>query len=194
MLVFDLSFMHTNDTNDTNRDSSIATITRNSSSEPAGSSSPTQPSHPALGTSVGTTGSRSIPLPASHVPRTQSELQLSLDEQAAKIREVNMFYRLVNGIRERHQESEDMAGIVQTRMAKITHHPNIEQKDPTAVPLPRLDVRVPPVVHFQDGTGDGWSITGFAPGEEGISTRQQSRQHVECDTDDEDLGIFAMEL
>jgi hypothetical protein len=45
--------------------------------------------------------SRTIPLPSSHVYRTQSELQLCEDMAVAEHREMNMFYRVVNGIRER---------------------------------------------------------------------------------------------
>ncbi|KAL3904712.1 MAG: hypothetical protein SGILL_009960 [Bacillariaceae sp.] len=45
--------------------------------------------------------SQSIPLPSSHVQRTHSEVQLCEDMESAERRDLNMFYRLVNGIRER---------------------------------------------------------------------------------------------
>jgi len=45
--------------------------------------------------------SRNIPLPLSHMQRTQSEAQLCEDMETAEQRDLNMFYRLVNGIRER---------------------------------------------------------------------------------------------
>jgi len=45
--------------------------------------------------------SKNIPLPLSHTHRTQSEIQLSEDMETAEQRDLNMFYRLVNGIRER---------------------------------------------------------------------------------------------
>ncbi|KAG7342325.1 hypothetical protein IV203_007418 [Nitzschia inconspicua] len=45
--------------------------------------------------------SESIPLPSSHVHRTHSEVQLCEDMETAERRDLNMFYRLVNGIRER---------------------------------------------------------------------------------------------
>lgn len=45
--------------------------------------------------------SNNIPLPLSHKHRTQSEVQLSEDMETAEQRDLNMFYRLVNGIRER---------------------------------------------------------------------------------------------
>ena len=45
--------------------------------------------------------SRSIPLPTSHVHRTQSELQLCEDLAVADHRDMAMFVRLVNGIRDK---------------------------------------------------------------------------------------------
>lgn len=45
--------------------------------------------------------SRAISLPASHIPRTQSEQQLRDDTAAAEWRDLCMFHRLVGGIRER---------------------------------------------------------------------------------------------
>jgi len=45
--------------------------------------------------------SQHIPLPLSHMHRTQSEVQLCEDMETAEQRDLNMFYRLVNGIRER---------------------------------------------------------------------------------------------
>ena len=45
--------------------------------------------------------SKNIPLPLSHKHRTESEMQLSEDMESAEQRDLNMFYRLVNGIRDR---------------------------------------------------------------------------------------------
>lgn len=45
--------------------------------------------------------SQKIPLPDTHVHRTRSELQLCEDMETADQRDLNMYYRLVNGIRER---------------------------------------------------------------------------------------------
>jgi hypothetical protein len=59
--------------------------------------------------------SQNIPLPMSHMHRTQSEAQLREDMESAEQRDLNMFYRLVNGIRERQMnlvrenESSDAA-------------------------------------------------------------------------------------
>lgn len=47
--------------------------------------------------------SRNIPLPSSHITRTQSELQLSEAVAAAEWQDLCMFYRVVRGIRERQQ-------------------------------------------------------------------------------------------
>uniref|UniRef100_A0A7S0Y6W0 Uncharacterized protein n=1 Tax=Pseudo-nitzschia delicatissima TaxID=44447 RepID=A0A7S0Y6W0_9STRA len=45
--------------------------------------------------------SKNIPLPLSHKHRTESEMQLCEDMETAEQRDLNMFYRLVNGIRDR---------------------------------------------------------------------------------------------
>jgi hypothetical protein len=128
-----------------------------------------------VGTRRSTTGS--IPLPSSHVHRTQSEVQLSLDEEAAERRDTSMFYRLVNGIRERqhvishdsstneHVESvRSITGILHTRLANIA---------PGALPdagtLKSHDEEEDSESHgLTDATNDevprgagGWSITGY---------------------------------
>lgn len=45
------------------------------------------------------------PLPSSHIPRTKSELQLREDIVAAEWADLAMFHRLVNGMRDRHQQT-----------------------------------------------------------------------------------------
>lgn len=45
-----------------------------------------------------------IPLPDSHVHRTRSEVQLCEDMESAEQRDLNMFHRLVNGIRDRQMD------------------------------------------------------------------------------------------
>jgi hypothetical protein len=87
--------------------------------------------------------SSSIPLPSSHVARTQSELQLSLDQEAAEQRDASMFYRLVNGIRDRQdmvlrarggeehvalqqqQSEKSIARIIHTRLSKVDPDPRL---------------------------------------------------------------------
>ncbi|VEU43485.1 unnamed protein product [Pseudo-nitzschia multistriata] len=48
--------------------------------------------------------SQNIPLPMSHMHRTQSEVQLCEDMETAEQRDLNMFYRVVNGIRDRQMQ------------------------------------------------------------------------------------------
>ena len=48
--------------------------------------------------------SRTIPLPKSHIPRTNSELQFNEDTVAAEFRDMCMFHRLVSGIHEKSLE------------------------------------------------------------------------------------------
>jgi hypothetical protein len=45
-----------------------------------------------------------IPFPTGYISRTQSEIQLSIDLERAKQHELQMFHRLVNGIRDRQQQ------------------------------------------------------------------------------------------
>jgi len=49
--------------------------------------------------------SLAIPMPASHIQRTDSEIQLHEDTTVAEYRDQCMFNRLVRGIRNRHQQS-----------------------------------------------------------------------------------------
>lgn len=51
--------------------------------------------------------SRPIPLPASHIHRTSSELQLSEDTVVAEYRELCMYHRLVVGMEERSKKIRD---------------------------------------------------------------------------------------
>jgi hypothetical protein len=46
----------------------------------------------------------SIPLPSSHISRTESEMQLAVDIAAAEKRDERMFHRLITGIQVRHQK------------------------------------------------------------------------------------------
>jgi hypothetical protein len=50
-----------------------------------------------------TTRSPRIPFPSGYISRTQSEIQLTIDQERAKQHELQMFHRLVNGIRDRQQ-------------------------------------------------------------------------------------------
>jgi hypothetical protein len=117
-----------------------------------------------------TTGS--IPLPSSHVHRTQSEVQLSLDQEAAERRDASMFYRLVNGIRERqnvisshdssttseHLESvRSITGILHTRLADLASEDALNDEDTES----QQGVTTAEGIHEVSGVADGWSITGY---------------------------------
>jgi hypothetical protein len=45
-------------------------------------------------------------MPRAHVPRTESEIQLGENENAAEWRDLCMFYRIANGIHDRQQEQK----------------------------------------------------------------------------------------
>jgi hypothetical protein len=149
-----------------------------------------------IGTTQGTNRSSNIPLPASHVPRTQSELQLTMDQQTAELRDVNMFYLLVNGIRERHPEShrsgEGIACIIQSRLSNIDQipQPELNVQCNFGVPLPQLQLRIPQVVQE---VPDCWSITGFLPPEEHYF-HAMTAVHPEYDSSDEGDGVFDLDL
>jgi hypothetical protein len=146
--------------------------------------------------------SSSIPLPSTHVARTQSELQLHLDEEAAEQRDTNMFYRLVNGIRERQSSpTRDMdafssegsiAGIYRTRLA--SHVEVSEQNysfDPTETPKwPMLNS----TRQVSDGsTNDEWSISGFDSSQHEQPNAIAITLHSEED-DEDDEGVFSLDL
>ena len=66
--------------------------------------------------------SLAIPLPASYIQRTESELQLSEDQAIAEGRDRIMFHRLISGIRtrskmhfdtQRHQLFQERNGIIE---------------------------------------------------------------------------------
>jgi hypothetical protein len=79
--------------------SSTTTLKRGSVIRDSGSSTPQKNERTST-----SRHSQSIPLPRSHVHRTQSEVQLCEDMETAERRDLTMFYRLVNGIRERQMQ------------------------------------------------------------------------------------------
>eukprot|EP00529_Nitzschia_sp_RCC80_P031220 CAMPEP_0113482760 /NCGR_PEP_ID=MMETSP0014_2-20120614/23087_1 /TAXON_ID=2857 /ORGANISM="Nitzschia sp." /LENGTH=357 /DNA_ID=CAMNT_0000376291 /DNA_START=454 /DNA_END=1527 /DNA_ORIENTATION=+ /assembly_acc=CAM_ASM_000159 len=97
----------------------------------------------AAATAEGNSGramSRSMPFPSSHVHRTDSEVQLCEDEEMAERRDLTMFYRLVNGIRERqtnHQQNLD--GSISSSGGGNAAGPGLE-----SFPIDRL----PPPSHY----------------------------------------------
>lgn len=141
------------------------------------------------------------------MPRTQSEVQLSLDQEVAEARDVSMFYRLINGIRERHHDDmipESIASIVRSRLSDVAtpfqaanaeslemEHEIIDHR-----PFPELHLRVSPVTEVAD---DGWSVTGYPPLEriqimETIPTAVCDEHHEEEESHDEDDGVFPLDL
>lgn len=165
------------------------------------------------------TRSSSIPLPSSHVTRTQSEVQLSLDQAAAEERDIHMFYRLVNGIRERqstlrspeehHAHSDrSIARIFQTRRAQIRSTDNIlleddeSDQDHEAPPLPPPQWQPLGSVRgrtseISSGT-DSWSITGFDGPEpatdSGTTEPATDSGTTEPEDFEEEEGIFSLDL
>jgi hypothetical protein len=154
--------------------------------------------------------SASIPLPSTHVARTQSELQLYVDEGVAEQRDTNMFYRLVNGIRERqYSPSRDMmdmgismddnisssersiAGIYQTRLAshlEVNEHAHCSFDPVETTPKWQM-------LHREGSTAsDEWSISGFdTSSQEQPKTADNVTLHSEKDYED-DEGLFSFEL
>ena len=161
--------------------------------------------HNMLATSMGTTRSTSIPLPASHVPKTKSELQLCIDEEAAEQRDARMFYRLVNGIRERQQQKQtavlsavpfansldqSVSRIVQARLAPLEEgvRPRRQVSDTDEIATEPIDEI------FQDAS-DAWSISGY-------DHEEQQTQFPPYDPDQEEYqedaypeeGLFEMDI
>jgi hypothetical protein len=130
----------------------------------------------------------SIPLPASHVHRTQSELQLSRDEEEAELRDLNMFYRLVNGVRERQRSfgPPKAAGFAPTRMSKVDESIDLS-------PVQRNAIQS---LSEGRGTNDGWSITGFVPADIAplhyINTNPDDDLDSSCNEDSD--VIFSIDL
>lgn len=86
--------------------------------------------------------SHTIPLPSSHIPRTQSELQLCDDMAAAEWRDLCMFHRVVNGIREKHRRSDGLS---------VTMFERSTEGCPTHSNL-----------HGSPSSRDEWSISGYS--------------------------------
>lgn len=148
--------------------------------------------------------SSSIPFPSSHVARTQSELQLSLDQAAAEKRDAEMFYRLVNGIRERHACDEQqmalseksIASIIQTRLGNRGNNSSSSSRQDVSPDDNNWRLLHAARETISDTTAtaqsDEWSITGFDESAHQQAPLQPSDGH-EDDHDDAD-EIFDMEL
>ena len=156
-----------------------------------------------LGVSGASVRSANIPLPRSHIDRTPSEIQLHMDTVAAEQREIRMFYRMVNGLRERHRQMgyEDNAPTIveggdyaQPFTNDLFHSPN--QAVYPAVVSQDLCPLIPQDTEPQEPgkkpedfvgyTTDEWSITGF-------EVETHSHPEAAFDSSDEQ-GIFDMDL
>ena len=161
----------------------------------------------------------SIPLPSSHVARTLSEVQLSADQAAAEQRDNRMFYRLINGIRDRHQTAShyydvhpegqhfirtDMSiarifrarrAVLDTSTANIILHDDIfstsgDAQQQQQVMWNHSLTRAAGRASESSAT-DGWSITGFDGDDRQHGMRLHQDDSVE---EDDDEGIFALDL
>jgi hypothetical protein len=153
--------------------------------------------------SMGTSRSSSIPLPSSHVARTQSEIQLCLDEEAAERRDANMFYRLVNGIRKRQSSptrdvdvissERSIAGIYHSRLA--SHVEVTEQKyafDLAETPMwQMLDSTRTRVSESEGSSNDEWSFSGFDSYQH---EQPNASATVTLHDEEDDEGMFSLDL
>lgn len=155
-----------------------------------------------------------IPLPSSYVSRTQSELQLALEQEEAEHRDAAMFYRLVNGIKVRQSSqyppspnveaphNDSIASIIRTRMSDLA-----------VIPAPTPPEQLPFHLHWQqcsrpntlcwDSTAisptvadpaDEWSITGYEASTEPLEALQSSPAEMESLQLEEDEGVFSLDL
>jgi hypothetical protein len=111
-------------------------------------------------TSTAQNRSVSIPLPSSHVHRTQSELQLHEDEEVAEQRDSTMFYRLVNGIRERHGMQSHQGPQVEQNVA---HHARLCEEQPHSQ-RQRIEsdqYHIATISEASPMAVDDWSIDGY---------------------------------
>jgi hypothetical protein len=160
-----------------------------------------EPSHVTPSSTLGKR-SRSIPLPASHVSRTQSEIQLCLDQAAAEQRDAVMFYRLVRGIRERQRKQQTMYG----RPPAMYYVP--QQSEPVQYVQEVLKPFGGPVYVQQDGMhpglclvpvnqendDGGWSISGFESADTSHWPYQTALVGDEDDNSLSEEGIFSLDL
>jgi hypothetical protein len=149
--------------------------------------------------------SSSIPLPSTHVARTQSELQLYLDEEVAEQRDLNMFYRLVNGIRERQSSptryldatsERSIAGIYHTRLASHVEGGCEQNSSLDRDATPKWSSLHSTRQVSEGSTHDEWSISGFdSPRHEQPNANAINNIALHCEEDDEDdEGVFSLDL
>lgn len=183
-------------------------------------SSPTSPNGTRF-TTVPAHRSSSIPLPSSHVARTQSEVQLSADQAAAEQRDNHMFYRLINGLRVRQQtatqsdthseghfvRAEKSAAIILRARRSIIDASAanaVDDSSSTSGHSQQQHIQAMWTHHgaeaarksSESSANDGWSISGFDHGDD------RDRQiglclHQDDDVEEEDdsyEGVFPFDL
>jgi len=160
-------------------------------------------------------------MPRSHIPRTNSEAQLDEDTAAAEFRDLCMFYRVVNGIRDRQASNsmetddqlDDDFGIQKSGGNSIIsrHHSHPNQSLDAVTPYQSSNEASPHAYTYFEGYlaqqpcpgvepnsivegGDDWSISGYDDPETRTHHRQNDVPIVEADDDNEDDGVFNMEL
>jgi hypothetical protein len=143
--------------------------------------------------------SQHIPLPISHVHRTESELQLCEDMAVAEHRDVNMFYRVVNGIRDKqmtlYQSQENtkesdrtIASLIHTRHQPTSRStraletiPSVQEHKVYTQPYTAIIAPLMRAPFGQENVlvseADDWSVSGY---EEQLDSRypvQQQQQY-----------------
>jgi hypothetical protein len=151
--------------------------------------------------------SPSIPLPKNHVARTRSEVQLCLDTEEAKQRDLEMFYRLVNGIRARQSTVINDTGANPNALADHLPPtcPDGDTQDQVTLPsLVRENVQGLVGICLEEGSttatkeAESWSITGFDSAEPALDNHEGATLATEttddiCD-DADTSGVFVLDL
>ena len=162
--------------------------------------------------------SKTIPLPRSHVVRTQSELQLSEDMAAAEWMDLCMFYRVVGGIREQQKCSngaliheqhrterlsperkpitdwtgKDVSSTTDTAARVTPFETTEEASSPPSHQGKFLPYPQPLLLTPKRNSSDGgWSITGF---EDDPQENNPLAVIDQAMCDDDDMAIFVMDL
>ena len=90
-----------------------------------------------------TTMSNNIPLPSTYVSRTESECQLAIDLATAEKRDERMFYRLINGIQDRHRQMKKKTELSTRSSPRTTRHAEQQQQHEHMVVDHRIDCAYP---------------------------------------------------
>mmetsp|Transcript_25844 Transcript_25844/g.46717 ORF Transcript_25844/g.46717 Transcript_25844/m.46717 type:complete len:191 (+) Transcript_25844:41-613(+) len=134
--------------------------------------------------------SKTIPI-NSPIHRTDSELQLQDLERLAEHRDYCMFTRIVNGMSSRssldwNDSDSSLASIIKTRHTPVMMEGNFQQLEDRRVMYPyNMQCPPPEKIHMNNnGNLDGFGENGY----------NVTHKHYEQDYDDDDEGIFDMDL